>query len=186
MVKRKGIILFMIFLVILTGCSQEKKFEPDTFSKDDLAIIKEDDPKFKLSYGMSKTDVEELLGKPRETNLLGTNYDFGVKIMYRNDKVAGIFLGEESKGIYLTARGAGVGMKKEYIKELYGNRYALDKTEHNLDYQYDSKNKRYIEQWTEGEKPEELEDIYLMSSIFVDGEAINIMVLDKRMGTLMN
>lgn len=74
-------ILGLMILLVLSGCSQAKKFEPDNFSKDDLAIIKEDDSKFKLSYGMSRTDVEKLLGNAKEDSMNSriSNYDFGVK-----------------------------------------------------------------------------------------------------------
>lgn len=183
--KRRGIIVFTLFLVMLAGCNQEKKFEPDTFSKADLAIIKEDDQKFKVSYGMSRSDVEKLLGAPKKDSINSriSNYDFGVQVMYRNDMVAGIMLDTDSKEIYKTARGVSVGMTKEQIKEVYGSKYARD--EHNLDYIYDSKNKRFTEELPEKEK-EELEQIYWLSTMIVDGESKAIMLLDGRMASRMD
>lgn len=178
-------ILGLMILLVLSGCSQAKKFEPDNFSKDDLAIIKEDDSKFKLSYGMSRTDVEKLLGNAKEDSMNSriSNYDFGVKVMYREDSVAGIMLTEDSKEIYQTARGASVGMTKEQIKEVYGSKYALG--DHNIDYIYDSKNDRFIE--SPGSKEaEDLEQIYSMSAMVVDGEVNSIFLMDYRMGTRMD
>lgn len=180
--------LIMVVLIILGGCSQANKFEPDSFSKDDLAIIKEDDPKFKLSYGMSKTDVEKLLGKAKEddsTNFRIFSYDFGVTIMYREDMVAAIMLSDDSKEIYQTARGASVGMTKEQIKEVYGSKYAVGDHDYNINYIYDSKNDRFIES-SGSKEPEDLEQIYSMSAKVVDGEVDSIFLMDYRIGTLMN
>lgn len=181
------LITAVVVLIMLTGCSQGNRFEPDTFSKDDLAIIKEDDSKFKLSYGMSRDDVEKLLGAPKEDENSfkhQSSYDFGVRIMYRDDTVAGIVLEESSKGIYQTVRGIGVGMTREQIEAVYGSKYALK----DQSYMYDSKSERFIESPPNAadEKPEDLEQIYAMTPTINGDNVSRIHLLDFRMAARMD
>lgn len=185
---RLSVLLMAISLIVLSACSSPgSKLEPDTFSKNDLGIIKVDDPEFKLSYGMNRDDVEKLLGVPKEDeNKIKhqSSYDFGIRIMYRDDTVAGIVLEDSSMGIYQTVRGIGVGSTSDQIKEAYGSKYALD----DQSYIFDSKNERFIESIpTSGEDPKDLEQIYAMTPTLTDGDIISrIHLLDFRMATRLD
>ncbi|MBT2290958.1 hypothetical protein J7E73_17815 [Paenibacillus albidus] len=155
----------MLFLIatilLLIGCSNDK-FKPDTFSEKDLAIYKVDNEKEVVSYGMSREDAEKVLGKPGKTSF-GVEYDFGVKVMYRNDSVALIYLSTGSEDIYKTSRGAMVGMSKEELTKLYGEKYALD----NLIFYYDAKSKHFLGQTSIDSisSAEDAEGIYIFSSM---------------------
>ncbi|OBZ08940.1 hypothetical protein A8L34_22590 [Bacillus sp. FJAT-27264] len=175
--------LIVLLFVLLVGCGSSESFKPDTFSEDDLAIVKVDDEKQIVKYGMSREDAEKILGPSKTDKELFPKYDFGVQIIYRDDKVVAIGLTEDSEGVYKSSRGAEVGMKKEGVKKLYSEKYGLSVFEQDLDYIYDSRAKRYLgkvsaDQPTKDEG--ELVDTYLASFRFDDnGDADSIFLSDR-------
>lgn len=183
--QMKTMIAVLFFLLIVIGCSAGHDFKADTFSKEDMCMLKSDSDKDKICYGMARSDVEKILGAGQPggfTNLF--EYDAGVSIFYRNDVVAGLSLEEGSKGKYRTSRGAEIGMTKADIKKLYGEKYALELAEQNLDYFYDSGDRKFLDEISIGtiQTPEEMISTYIFSAMFDETISANrIMLLDKRM-----
>lgn len=181
----KKMLAVLTFLLIAVGCSAGHDFRADTFSKEDMCIEKSDSDKDKICYGMARTDVEKILGAGQQGGLKNIEYDAGVSIFYRNDVVAGLSLEIGSKGKYMTSRGAEIGMTKADIKKIYGEKYAVENGERNLDYFYDSADNKFLDQVSIGNKqtPEQMVSTYIFSVIF-DSTAVSadrIMLLDKRM-----
>lgn len=80
-------LLVVLFLFVLTACADSK----DGVTTKDLAIQKVNDHKAIVEYGMSRADAEEVLGKGEDKDIANSvMYSSGVRIMYREDKVAGI------------------------------------------------------------------------------------------------
>lgn len=180
-----------LLLLVLAGCSSGNdaadKMEPDTFSKQDMAIYKVDNSKERVSYGMSRKDAEKVLGTGNEGIPNSYTYDSGVSVLYRDDKAVGITLQGESQGAYRTARGAEVGMTKANITELYGEKYAIDKVETNLDYYYDTEAEQFLDEAALQQKPvsdEALRARHLVSTAYDgDGNAMLILLLDAQAAT---
>lgn len=184
--KRLLVPILIVVVLMLVSCSNNTEFQPDTFSQKDMAVSKSDDPDFLVHYGMKKSDVEKLLGAGKDNKNFGTSYDFGITVMYRDDNVAAIALGEESKGIYKIVRGAEIGMTKDEIKSLYSEKYAIDEAEYNLDYYYDSVSEKFLGKASitnsNVKSEEDFEKIYILSVVFDhEGFANRIMILDNRM-----
>lgn len=142
-----------VLLFVLAGCSSHSEggtskaaaMEPDTFTEQDMAICKVDNSKERVSYGMSRKDAEKVLGAGNEGLPNSYTYDSGVSVLYREDKAVAITLRQETQGIYRTARGAEAGMTKAEIKELYGEKYAVEGNESYLDYYYDTEKEQLVE-----------------------------------------
>lgn len=171
-------VLVMLFLFVLTACADSK----DGVTTKDLAIQKVNDHKAIVKYGMSRAEAEEVLGKGEDKDIANSvMYSSGVRIMYREDKVAGITLAEESKDTYETIGGFKIGMSKDNFKQIYGDQY-LKEMERNLDYAYDATNKRYLQEKEWVAKAEDDTKIYVISAMFNGkGDADGIVLLDKRM-----
>lgn len=119
---RRGVFV-LLFLILLTACGSSKS----GLTVDDLAIVKVDDQKAVIKYGMSRADSEKVLGKGEKMTIGDSfTYNSGVRIMYRNDKVAGISLTDESADAYETVSGLKIGMLKDEIKEVYGDQHQGD------------------------------------------------------------
>jgi hypothetical protein len=150
-----------------------------------MCIVQLDEGKGEICYGMARSNVESLLGTGEKGAFKSTVYAAGVSIMYRNDTVAGISLEQNSKGRYKTARGAVIGMSKAEIKKLYGEEYAVEHGERNLDYFYDSASKRFVTDLSssKNQTQEEMVSTYILS-VIMDSTAVSaerIMLLDTRM-----
>lgn len=178
----KIILTGAMLAMVLSGCGKSaKEFAPNTFSDEDMCVVKSDGGA-KICYGDSKQDAEAIVGEGKKADF-GTSYDFGLVVMYRNDKVAGFALREDSKEVYETTRGAKIGMTKSKMKSSYGEKYSIDPTPDGLSYAYDPKNKRFL-----GEvsfttiKGEDAEGVYAITAGF-DGDrnATIIMVGDMKM-----
>ncbi|ETT63472.1 hypothetical protein C173_24292 [Paenibacillus sp. FSL R7-277] len=171
-------VLVMLFLFVLTACADSK----DGVTTKDLAIQKVNDHKAVVEYGMSRAEAEEVLGKGEDKDIANSvMYSSGVRIMYREDKVAGITLAEESKDTYKTTGGFKIGMSKDDFKQIYGDQY-LKEMERNLDYAYDATNKRYLQEKEWVAKAEDDTKIYVISAMFNGkGEADAVVLVDKRM-----
>ncbi|QMV40341.1 hypothetical protein [Cohnella cholangitidis] len=181
----KGMAWLAAALLIMAGCSgRASEFKADTFSKDDLCIVESGGSRAKICYGDSRSEVEKALGQGKDTGALGYVYDNGVTVMYRDDAAAGILLKEESAGKFKTVRGASISDSKSSIKRLYGEKVALDATEHNLDYIYDSRADRFFDGGPNDPRQtmEDSVDTYILSALFnEDGYATLLMVIDRRM-----
>ncbi|ASA20964.1 hypothetical protein [Paenibacillus donghaensis] len=176
--RRCAVLLLM--LVLLTACGASNS----GLSTDDLAIVKVDDEKQIVQYGMSRAAAEKVLGEASgDKNYL--SYENGVKVLYRDNSVALLSLGEESKGVYKTLQGAEINMNKEELKGIYGKDKAIEVQGNNLDYVYDSINKKYLT--TTEVNPEERKSFYHISiNINEQGEAKSIFLMDNNAAVLMN
>lgn len=173
----------VVLLLLLAGCGNSN----NAITVDDLSIHKVGDSKSKVTYGMSRDDAEKVLGRGKGEGFGSWfTYNSGVQIMYREDKVAGIALREESAGTYETSKGAKVGMLKDELKKIYGDNYLGDH-ERNLDYAYDTVNKKFLKESESPKTQEENEKTYVISAVFDDnGYAQTIMLLDRRMAMYFN
>lgn len=180
----KKISAILILLLIVTGCSNGEHFKADTFLKDDMCIVHSDGDKGKICYGMARSVVEKILGNGQKGDFNSIEYDFGVSIFYRNDIVAGVTLEQGSQSKYKTSRGAEIGMTKADIKNLFGEKYAVENGERNLDYFYDTVTGKFSENMlSQRQTQEESVNTYIFSVIF-DSTAVSadrIMLLDMRM-----
>ncbi|WP_238649776.1 hypothetical protein [Paenibacillus piscarius] len=166
-------VLVLLFLAVLTACGSSKS----GISTDDLAIVKVDDEKAIVSYGMSRASVEKVTGEA-ESEGFGNMmfYNNGVSVIYRDNSVVGILLSEDSKGKYKTVGGAEINMNKNDFKKIYGEEVGID-SPNNLAYAYDSVNKEYLKELKYDS--EYTNKKYLISPTFNDkGEAERILVSD--------
>jgi outer membrane protein assembly factor BamE (lipoprotein component of BamABCDE complex) len=180
----KKMIAVLILLLIVIGCSAGSHFKADTFSKDDMCIVQTDGGKDKICYGMTRSDVEKILGigqQGQQGGLKNIEYDTGVSIFYRNDVVAGVSLEQGSQSKFKTSRGAEIGMTKADIKKVYGEKYAVEHGERNLDYIYDSVTDKFLNSVSLNK--EESVNAYIFS-VILDSTAVSadrITLLDMRM-----
>jgi outer membrane protein assembly factor BamE (lipoprotein component of BamABCDE complex) len=177
----KKIIAVLILLLIVIGCSAGGHFKADTFSKDDMCIVQSDGGKDKICYGMARSDVEKILGTGQQGSFKSIEYDPGVSIFYRNDVVAGVTLEQGSQSKYKTSRGAEIGMTKADIMKLYGEKYAVEHGERNLDYIYNSATDKFLDSVSLNK--EESVNAYIFS-VILDSTAVSadrITLLDMRM-----
>ncbi|RKP55444.1 hypothetical protein D7Z26_09660 [Cohnella endophytica] len=177
----------LLTVMSLAGCSGGSVFKSDFFSKDDMCAIRQSDKKT-ICYGDKKSEVEKVLGSRTTGGMPNSfDYDSGISVYYREDAVAGLVFKPESKDVFVTARGAKIGMSKEEMKKLYGSKHAIESGPHNLDYIYDSKNGNWLNQMPAGQAqtPEVMMSTMICSAIFDDeGRAANIWLLDQRYATL--
>lgn len=173
----KKIILVFMGILFLTSCGNT--FEPDVYSKEDMCIVQKETEE-KICYGMSRENIEEILGDGTEGSFGWMDYNGGVTVAYREGKAAGLVLEKESAGQFQTAREAKIGMNKEELKQRYGKKHAVKSGERNLDYFYDSKEKQPLNQLPRRTQ-KEMEDVYIFSFMFNDNGADRILLLDARM-----
>lgn len=170
--------LSIVMLALLMGCSSE--FKPDTLSENDLCIVKEDDSKSKVCFGMERSEAEEILGQATKNIMM--RYDYGVSVVYREDTVAYITLDEKSKDIYKTVRGVQVGDDKENVLKLYGEKYPIMRTTspETVDYVYDNVKGNFVgEQSWEETDPSAFKDQLFVSTYIVDGKVSKIFLADR-------
>lgn len=108
-------------------------------------------------------------------------YSSGVRIMYREDKVAGISMIEESEDAYETVGGLKIGMLKADVKKIYRDQYLAD-LEKNLDYAYDSDSKQFLKESEWAKNFEDNTKVYLISVLFDgNGYVSSILLTDRQM-----
>lgn len=149
--------------------------------------MKVDDSKTKVVYGMIRADAEKVLGTGEKSSF-GYDYEHGVKLLYRDDKVTGIILDEETKGVYEAIGGTKIGMLKSEVTEIYGEGYLTEKAGNtNLRYYYDTVKKSFL-------KEEELakdneEDYEKVLGVFIEfddnGYVDRISLTDHRMAMFL-
>ncbi|MFD0715416.1 hypothetical protein [Paenibacillus sp. GCM10027626] len=186
-----GMLLLLTLAVISAGCSKsESSFEPNTFSNQDMCIVKKNDKQAAICYGMTRAKAEEIAGIEMDSQVaVFSNYSSGLKIFYRDNAVAGVALVEGSEGAYETARGAELGMSRSEIMKLYGEEYAITETERNLDYAYDTTANKFSNKTEAGGKSQgESQSIYLFSSFYSGEEqkAETLFLIDRKMAVFMN
>ncbi|NGZ75230.1 hypothetical protein [Saccharibacillus alkalitolerans] len=180
-----------IAMTVGCGGEREEKFEPNVFSERDMCIVKAEETGSRVCYGMEREEAEKAVGAlVGEEKPGGIAYEEGVRLTYRENKVVGMDLLEDSRGRYQTARGAQVGMSREELVKLYGDRYMKPESPGMLVYYYDSRTKELL---TEA-NPEmmkggmdEAQDWYTASVILrADDKAEFISLMDRRRAVYMN
>ncbi|MDT8979957.1 hypothetical protein RQP50_27385 [Paenibacillus sp. chi10] len=133
---KKIALLLLGGMLILTGCGSSAKF-----SLQDMCIKKQGGEE-KICYGMSRIEAERVAGE----GFGGPNsfeYDNGLTIKYRDNKVSYVYLAGETQNYYeLYPTGIKVGDPIDKFKDYYGDKAThLDKTEKDIikeiDYIYD-------------------------------------------------
>lgn len=178
--------------LIVTGCGSSAQEEAplDAMTASEGCIVKIDDPAKKICYGMKMSEVEAIAGAGEESDqkMLGHQYEGGLKVVYRGDKAAFLSLqGEEVA--YTTIRGVGNGTGKAEMKARYGEQYAINEAEPNLDYYFDleSETPLGMEALKNQKTPDEMEGTLVVSaSLGSDGKVRSIMVMDRRMAIYLN
>lgn len=154
--------LIVLLFVLLVGCGSGAK---DGISVDDLAIVKVDDESQVVKYGMSREEVESVLGQPEEK--YSSKYPYGIDVKYREDKIVLLRLTEESEGSFKIFNGAKIGMTKDDVIKLYGEDN-VQKSSESLSVYYDTEQKKYLdEKMIEEYPPEEYTNV-LMTLIYLD------------------
>ncbi|MEK4237477.1 hypothetical protein [Paenibacillus sp. FSL H7-0714] len=175
--RRAAGLLFLLFT--LTACGSSSGL-----STDDLAIVKVNDEKQIVRYGMSRETAEKVLGEAEYDSKFILSYENGVDILFRDNSVVVIRLDEESSGVYKTLQGAEINMNKKDLKGIYGKDTAIEVSENNLDYLYDSINKKYLKTMEVSSK--QRDKYYHVSIGFNDrGEAESIFLMDNNAAVLM-
>ncbi|ETT53485.1 MULTISPECIES: hypothetical protein [unclassified Paenibacillus] len=171
----------ILLLFALPGCGNNEavSMEPDTFSKQDMAIFKADNSKERVSYGMSRKAAEKVLGKGTVGLPNSYSYEFGVSVIYRDNKVVSMAMAGEPQGVYRTARGAELGMSKTRIKELYGTKAAIENDKY-MDYYYNSESgqlyERAVKEWN-SLTGDALRDIQMLSTLYDEAGNARIIIL---------
>ncbi|WP_405115747.1 hypothetical protein MHH28_13605 [Paenibacillus sp. FSL K6-1217] len=167
--------LVLLFLIFLTACSSKG----GGLTTDDLAIEKVNDEKQIVSYGMSRSTAEKVLGEgEKDSEANSYNYKNGVRVLYRDNSVVFIYLGEASKGVYRTVQGAEINMNTDELKKIYGEDNYIGENGMVFAYAYDSINKRYLSEMVAGS--EEREKIYEISFGYNGGELEGILLSDHK------
>lgn len=177
--KYKASMLFVLF-VFLIGCSPD--FQPDTLSIKDIAFKKVDNENEKVYYGMKREEAEKILGDGVDGLMNYTFYDNGVNVFYRDGKMVSFYLGEDSKGIYKTSRGLEIGMNKDMLSELLGEKNIYEFENGDPYYMYDIKNKEFLKlEDLKNAEREYLENIYVFSISCDTSDNLDaIMIFDRR------
>ncbi|WP_405115745.1 hypothetical protein MHH28_13600 [Paenibacillus sp. FSL K6-1217] len=164
----------LLFVIFLTACGSSKS----GITPDDISIVKVDDEKAIVTYGMSRTGAEKVVGEPEDEGIGSRiRYNNGISITYRDNSVVFISLNEESKGKFKTVDGAEINMNKNDFKKIYGEDKAVEAPD-TLNYVYDSEKKEYVNELKPDQENAKYKK-YLVSVKFNDkGEADLILVSD--------
>ncbi|MCM3632907.1 hypothetical protein [Paenibacillus camelliae] len=180
---KKVLVGLIAMMLLLVGCSSSGNGLKEIKTSD--LCVTHINLDSKICYGDEKKDVEQVTGEGEEITRF-MSYENGIRIMYRNDKVAGISLSDESLDIY-ESEFAKIGDSKKSILENLGSDNSINEVPSNLDYLYDSQTKKFILGKPDlKETAEEMENVYIVSFMFDgDGNARSIMLVDWRMATFM-
>jgi hypothetical protein len=88
---------------------------------------------------------------------------------------------------FKTSRGARVEMSKESIKQMYGEKYAVENGERNLDYFYDSISGKDLESMPALNQNDSI-NTYIFSAVFDsnEGSVEHIHLIDMRMAVYLS
>ncbi|MFS0727114.1 hypothetical protein [Paenibacillus sp. 1P07SE] len=179
-------------VLLLAGCAHSSGTDQapvDGMAAEEGCFVKKEPSGEKVCYGMKRSEVELVAGtgEPLEDLLLSYKYAGGIRVSYRGDKA--VFLNLQAGGDYATIRGTTVGTSKNEMKTQYGEAYALDEAEPNLDYFFDLDKETPLDQdILKGQRtPEEMERTLVVSAMFdSNGSADRLMILDRRMAVYFN
>lgn len=182
---RPKILTVFTLLFLLIGCSDSgsESYSLNEITINDLSIHIAGDKSSKVTYGMTRSDAEKVLGKGERSELFKNYYTYesDVSVLYREDIVVGITLGEESANEFQTLKGAKVGILRDDFKKMYGEKYVvLENNERYIDFVYDSTTNEYITNINSVQVQEDKTKTYMVSAMFdSNGYASIIMVQDR-------
>ncbi len=125
MKKVMSLVMVLVCFVAMAGCGEMKEsdFEPGKLVKEDFALINTETG-VKLTLGMTKKEIEKLIGEPTGESSVGIDYTEALHIIYRDDKAA-IFIAYEDT--YKTPRGIQPEQSKmSDINAKYGGKGVID------------------------------------------------------------
>lgn len=166
----------IIVAVLLSGCGGSKG-KPNVFSAADLCIERVDDPKQKVCYGMDRQEAEKVLNYGYSGFMV--DYDYGVRVLYREDIVSGMYLTmEDSKGIYQTSRGIKLDSTMDDVKQAYGSKHALSDSKWTVQYAFHAKDRSPLgeEEFIQERSDQEMQQILTItasSAMDPDGKMIS-------------
>lgn len=138
------LIALILSATVLVGCSTSNDFS--------MGIVKTDQNKSPVKYGMGRSEVEKILGEGDDESSDGQTVYYGksLRLWYRDDKISGIELRVNSEEAYVTTSGVKAGMVEDDIKKIYGEKFYSDmKNGGRLTYYYDTETKEIVNQETE-------------------------------------
>ena len=103
MKKVMSLVMVLVCFVAMAGCGEMKEsdFEPGKLVKEDFALINTETG-VKLTLGMTKKEIEKIVGEPISETSFDKEYKGELYITYRDDKAV-MFIAYED--IYKTPRG---------------------------------------------------------------------------------
>jgi hypothetical protein len=178
-VRRLLAISIIGIVALQSGCSaSETVFEPDVFFDEDMCVRRTETGR-QVCYGQSRLEAEAVAGDGRETMPGTYEYEGGLSLFYRDDKVAAIRLTGDSQD-YESIRGLQLGASKEEILELYGSTHLIDSSTRFVDYYYDSQKQEFVGIEATATNSEEAIEIYVISIGLEDDVSWSFMVTDMR------
>ena len=130
MKKVMSLVMVLVCFAAMAGCGTDKqtggevKYKPGTFTKEDFALINTE-KNVTFTLGMTKEEVESVLGKEVEVVNRLYGYSDGLTIYYREGRVAAIGIYDLDKEQftlpYKTYRGITLGSTANDVEKLYGD-----------------------------------------------------------------
>lgn len=176
-------IVIHIFLAcaLLVGCSSVEEMKADQFYDEDLCVVDTEDSRIKICYGMAREAVEKLLGEGVEMSL-GREYEHGLDVYYRDDKVSGFILSEDSLGYYETARGLHFKSNIEEITEAYGSTHMLqDPYGYYYVFRIDDKKAMGRNSLKADKSIEDMENVFIIDISVHNERVSDIWLMDQRL-----
>ncbi|WP_028549851.1 hypothetical protein [Paenibacillus sp. UNC451MF] len=142
-------VILVLISLTLSSCSTSsekvlQKQEPGIFYQSDLQVH-ESTTNAKISFGMSKEQVDKVFGESNDKNFLGIySYD-GFEVFYRDNKVVGLLLSSDKQTAkkFLTNRGIEIGSMYEDVKGKYGEGVIYENI-NNITYIFEEVNGKYV------------------------------------------
>ncbi|WP_339198473.1 hypothetical protein MKY95_09965 [Paenibacillus sp. FSL P4-0176] len=166
---RKLLYLSIAVLVLLLSACGVKS---NSISKVDIGVINVH-TKEKVSYGMTRSEVEKVLGKGEK---IGDDtmfsYEDGLSIIYKNDQLIGIMLSNSSEGIFETVRGIKVGMLASEVLNLYGSENNISAESKILQFIYEANSGKFLKAYPKTSEEIKAAQIYMYDSFIDDNQYI--------------
>ncbi len=136
---RKNVVILLIFVLcfIVVGCTKINKkpseidLKPGKFELYDLSIYDTKTQK-QIHLGMSKKEVDSILGKPVKAENIAAQYSYdGFYVAYRDDKVVYMSIHVDDISPYdrfITNRNISLGDNKKDVVEAYGVDWQSEKS----------------------------------------------------------
>lgn len=177
--KKLYFILVTVLLVALVGCSKEVaspkdyKFKAGKFTDQDLTFYDLKTKKI-ISYGMSKSDLEEILGAPTQTGSFPKIdiYD-GLNVKFRDDQLVGMVVNDSDR--FVTMRDIAIGDSREQVEEVYGE---ASNEANDLNYIIYKKGSKFIYPYEVNDSTETTGVYYISFTFDYDDEVSMIFISD--------